>query len=182
MAQDGSKLFLIHNHWENFESILRSKMPLILVAGRPCTGKTTIATQIKQHYESEGIFEEVILINEEGLSLSKTTSYSTANHEKALRGALKSGMEHALVKPNRLVILDALNYIKGYRYEIYCTTRTARTPHSVVWVTATEDEAKSRNTQRREEGGNSYEDALYAILPHLLEYSFIYLFAIIPDM
>lgn len=133
-------------------------MPLIIVAGRPCTGKSTIANQIKDYYESESIFEEVILINEESLSLSKTLSYSTSNHEKALRGALKSAMEHALVKPNRLVILDALNYIKGYRYEIYCTTRTARTPHCIVWVSATEQEAKSRNVIRRETGGDSYDD------------------------
>lgn len=140
-------------------------MPLIIVAGRPCVGKTTVANRIKAHFEAENIFEEVVLINEESLSLSKTLSYSTSNHEKSLRGALKSAMEHALVKSNRLVILDALNYIKGYRYEIYCTTRTARTPHCIVWVGSTEEEAKARNSDRRgEEGGNSYDDFMYEII------------------
>lgn len=135
-------------------------MPLIIVAGRPCTGKTKIANQIKEHFEAENLFEEVVLVNEESLALPKVQSYSTSNHEKALRGALKSAMEHALVKPNRLVILDALNYIKGYRYEIYCTTRTARTPHCIVWVSCSENEAKERNSIRREQGGDSYDDTM----------------------
>lgn len=133
-------------------------MPLIVVTGRPCTGKTTIATRVKEFFEAQEVFEDVILINEESLSLSKTLSYSTSNHEKDLRGALKSAMEHALIRPNRVVILDALNYIKGYRYEIYCTARTARTPHCVLWVGSTEQEGKERNELRRSAGVNTYDD------------------------
>jgi hypothetical protein len=35
-----------------------------------------------------------------------------------------------------VVVLDSLNYIKGFRYELYCSARTFRTPHCVVWVAA----------------------------------------------
>lgn len=50
------------------------------------------------------------------------------------RGFLKSNVEKHL-NQNDIVILDSLNYIKGFRYEIFCLARTAKTPHCVVnWL------------------------------------------------
>lgn len=40
-------------------------------------------------------------------------------------------MERHLSKET-VVILDSLNYIKGYRYELYCIARALRTPNCVV--------------------------------------------------
>lgn len=65
-----------------------------------------------------------------------------------------------------LVILDSLNYIKGYRYELYCISKAAGERHGVIWImgsssdgdanrtvgaTSVSDElAKTRNRQRRD--------------------------------
>lgn len=51
--------------------------------------------------------------------------------EKITRGGLKSGVNHAL-NAKTLVILDSLNYIKGFRYELYCSARSEGTQHCVV--------------------------------------------------
>ena len=32
------------------------------------------------------------------------------------------------------VIIDSLNYIKGFRYELYCIARSIRSPHCVCWT------------------------------------------------
>ena len=46
------------------------------------------------------------------------------------------------------MILDSLNYIKGYRYEIYCISRTQRTPHCVVWIQSDDVTAVQWNESR----------------------------------
>ncbi|KAL3234171.1 hypothetical protein MRX96_022690 [Rhipicephalus microplus] len=88
------------------------------------------------------------------LNLSRTTKglerndvYTDAAREKQLRDQLKSDVARLLSR-DRLVILDAPNYIKGYRYELYCLVRGARTNHCVVQVLATQDQCKQWNAQR----------------------------------
>ena len=41
----------------------------------------------------------------------------------ACSGSLKSAVDHRL-SAESVVVLDSLNYIKGFRYELYCSTRT----------------------------------------------------------
>lgn len=141
------------------ESII---MPLIIVTGRPCTGKTTFASQLRDYLVASGK-EHVVLLNEESLNLNKIESYQSATKEKVLRGAIKSAADHALTT-STYVIVDSLNYIKGYRYELYCTSRTVRTPHCVVWVAASEDTAAAWNRERLERGSDGYEESVFADL------------------
>ena len=49
----------------------------------------------------------------------------------------------------RLVILDSLNYIKGFRYEIHCIARASGQRHGVVWVLNDPDRCLEWNDQRR---------------------------------
>jgi tRNA uridine 5-carbamoylmethylation protein Kti12 len=56
--------------------------------------------------------------------------------EKELRGSLKSEVQK-LVSKETLIILDSLNYIKGYRYELYCVSKLCQTPQCVVCVDTT---------------------------------------------
>ena len=51
--------------------------------------------------------------------------------EKETRGALRAAVDHAL-DGHTVVVLDSLNYIKGLRYQLYCTARTEPTQHCVV--------------------------------------------------
>ncbi len=131
-------------------------MPLIIVSGRPCVGKTTFAEKLKEYIIAQG-YKNVILINEESLRLVKAEGYANSNKEKDIRGALKSAVDHALT-PNAFVILDSLNYIKGFRYELYCQARTNRSTHCVVWVGSDEETAIKRNKDRKEQGTDGYDD------------------------
>jgi protein KTI12 len=47
------------------------------------------------------------------------------------RGFLKSNVEKELSK-EKVIIFDSLNYIKGYRYEMYCLARAVKTTNCVV--------------------------------------------------
>jgi len=57
--------------------------------------------------------------------------YSDAAEERKSRGALQAAVERALNKRD-VVIADAGNYIKGFRYQLYCIARALSTPHCVV--------------------------------------------------
>ncbi len=75
---------------------------------------------------------EVQIINEEALGFNKAEYYKDAASEKILRGSLRSNVEK-YIDQKRVVILDSLNYIKGYRYELYCLARNAMTNLMVVF-------------------------------------------------
>lgn len=79
--------------------------------------------------------------------LARNDVYTDAAREKQLRDRLKSDVARLLSR-DRLVILDAPNYIKGYRYELYCLVRGARTNHCVVQVLATQDQCIQWNAER----------------------------------
>ena len=49
----------------------------------------------------------------------------------------------------RLVILDSLNYIKGFRYEIHCIAKASGQRHGVVWVLNDPDVCLEWNDGRR---------------------------------
>ena len=50
-------------------------MPLIVMVGIPCSGKTTRAHQIQAHFKEKE--KDVIIINEESLALNKNEYYSS---------------------------------------------------------------------------------------------------------
>ncbi|ELR16725.1 Chromatin associated protein [Acanthamoeba castellanii str. Neff] len=68
---------------------------------------------------------------------------------KNLRAGLKAGVERFLSK-DCVVILDSMNYIKGYRYELYCIARAQRTPNCVIWFDVPLDTALEWNEGRGE--------------------------------
>lgn len=103
---------------------------------------------------------QVELINEESLSILKKDGYASSANEKETRGCLKSATEHNLGKDS-FVIVDSLNYIKGYRYELYCAARTSRIPHCVLWVTAPQSCSDQWNQQRIDEGKDAYSMETY---------------------
>jgi len=46
---------------------------------------------------------------------------------------LMSSVERLLNK-DTVVIADAMNYIKGFRYQLYCLAKQLRTPHCIVRI------------------------------------------------
>ncbi|KAK7891564.1 hypothetical protein WMY93_023527 [Mugilogobius chulae] len=72
---------------------------------------------------------------------------SDSQKEKDARGALKAEVERKVNKDD-IVILDSLNYIKGYRYELFCLIKHAQTPHCLVYCLTSPEVSSKWNSQR----------------------------------
>jgi protein KTI12 len=156
----------VRQRWRNafkteYETIAIA-MPLVVVCGNPCTGKTTFSLKLEAYLKKQGV-TNIEIINDESLGLEKNSSYANSFNEKTSRGTLKSAVDHKL-SADRYVIVDSLNYIKGYRYELYCTARSFRTPHCVVWVecpTVISDEWNSTKNSYKSEMYSTFTISLY---------------------
>lgn len=82
--------------------------------------------------------------------------YTSAKEEKTARAEEFSAIKRALSK-DVIVIADGLNYIKGYRYQIWCEAKAAGTRCCVVHVAAREDECKAWNNERLKAAGREDE-------------------------
>lgn len=130
-------------------------MPLIVVCGFPCSGKTRFTRELASFLASHGC-GAVEIVNEESEGILKAQCFASSAAEKAARGVIKSAVNHKLNKDN-YVIVDSLNYIKGYRYELYCIARSMRTTHCVCWVQAHNSDSNIWNQTRLSEGSDGYE-------------------------
>ena len=57
--------------------------------------------------------------------------YQEAKAEKNARAMQYSTIKR-LLSQNAIVIADGLNYIKGFRYQLYCEAKAVKTPSCVV--------------------------------------------------
>ena len=57
--------------------------------------------------------------------------YRTAKAEKDARAEEYSAVKRLLSRDD-IVIADGLNYIKGFRYQLYCEAKALQTPSCVV--------------------------------------------------
>ena len=73
---------------------------------------------------------KIHLVNDESLGISRSV-YHTARAEKDARAEEMSAVKRFLGKDS-IVIADGLNYIKGYRYQLYCEAKALQTPSCVV--------------------------------------------------
>lgn len=129
-----------------------------MISGFPCSGKTTRATQIhdffvskiaeaqaalKSHSPSAAASDttasenarnariRVHIVNgHEGLGIDREV-YKEARSEKNARAAEYSAVKR-LLSQDDVVIADGPNYIKGYRYQLYCEAKAVLTPSCVV--------------------------------------------------
>ena len=118
-----------------------------------------LSARAKEH--KSNLIKKVIIINEQLARPDKTTQecYSSPTEEKLTRAALKSEFDkHVLGDPSTLVILDSLNYIKGFRYELHCISKASGEKHGVVWLICSEEVAKKWNEKRSNDDRNKYSD------------------------
>ncbi|CAK40307.1 uncharacterized protein An09g04530 [Aspergillus niger] len=113
-------------------------MPLIVLTGYPCSGLTYRAHQLATQLEET----QTELFNTGALPSSKPrykihvvpthdpshprTVYDHARTEKETRGVAYARAKRALGKDS-FVILDGMNYIKGYRYQLWCEAKALGT-------------------------------------------------------
>eukprot|EP00054_Salpingoeca_dolichothecata_P013218 m.73684 g.73684 ORF g.73684 m.73684 type:complete len:272 (-) comp20362_c0_seq2:185-1000(-) len=121
-------------------------MPLIILCGFPCSGKTRFATKLVEHLTAAE--KKVHVVSDHSLAIDPNQAYSSANEEKKARAALKAAVERFISK-DVYVIADSLNYIKGFRYELYCIARHLKTPHCVVHAASSVNECRTWNEEHK---------------------------------
>ncbi|KAJ6231572.1 protein kti12 [Anaeramoeba flamelloides] len=122
-------------------------MPLILISGLPCSGKTTLANKLKAKFEKQ---MRVEVINIEKLGLDRNKCHFDLKSEIQFRGSFKSTVNRAL-SGNTLVIADGINGIKGFRYELYCSARELGTTFCLLYCTTSPEIVREWNNTREEE-------------------------------
>ncbi|KAL0239194.1 hypothetical protein PCE1_004885 [Barthelona sp. PCE] len=123
-------------------------MPFITVCGYPRSGKTTVATQIKEFFEERG--HNVSLINAESLNVD---SFDLTN-EFSLNFALRSAAETQMVNGESFCIVDSNNFIKGFRYELFCVARAVSSTFCTVFC---DSEYKDEPESFPEDEADRYE-------------------------
>jgi protein KTI12 len=123
-------------------------MPLVIFSGLPSSGKTTRALQLQKELESKIASSprkfKIHVISDDTLGINREVYRGTlaqikrhlrtidAKSEKAARGTFYSAIQRVLSKDN-IVIADGMNYIKGFRYQLFCEAKAQSTPHCVVF-------------------------------------------------
>ncbi|TPX37166.1 hypothetical protein SmJEL517_g00890 [Synchytrium microbalum] len=142
-------------------------MPLVLMCGMPCTGKSTRAQQLQAWLEdyvaknssemaAQGVvIKQVVILSDDVAEIDKFKTYASASEEKNCRASLYSAIERLLSRET-IVISDWMNYIKGYRYQLYCSSKTMATPHCILYCGTPVETARAWNTARSD---NSYDAA-----------------------
>uniref|UniRef100_A0A671XRF3 Protein KTI12 homolog n=1 Tax=Sparus aurata TaxID=8175 RepID=A0A671XRF3_SPAAU len=121
-------------------------MPLVVMCGYPCSGKTRRAEELKVYFE-QSCDRKVHVVGDGGLDVDKNTVYGDSQKEKNVRASLKAAVERKVGKDD-IVILDSLNYIKGYRYELFCLIKHAQTPHCLVYCLTSDEVSSTWNANR----------------------------------
>lgn len=140
---------------------------LIIITGLPTSGKSTRAAQLHAYlagriaalpptpsqppYRLHLISDETQDIPRAVYDLSPSqlpAHVRSANaSEKDARAALYGAVKRVL-SPRDIVVLDGLNYIKGWRYQLFCEAKNARTPSAVLQVGCSQERAREVNEAR----------------------------------
>lgn len=52
-------------------------MPLVIVTGRPCTGKSTVAAALAERLRKADPSKAVVVLNDESLGIAKAAAYAS---------------------------------------------------------------------------------------------------------
>ncbi|KAF2725773.1 chromatin associated protein KTI12, partial [Polychaeton citri CBS 116435] len=137
-------------------------MPLILISGFPSSGKTYRSEQIIKFFEkqvsesSDPRVKKIKIhhIHDQNLGLSRDV-YAAARPEKDARATFSSAIKRVLSKDD-VVVADGMNYIKGFRYQLYCEAKAVQTPNCVVHVGTPADKCREINDEALKSGSGGY--------------------------
>eukprot|EP00850_Spirogloea_muscicola_P021040 SM000234S07900 [mRNA] locus=s234:200854:203013:+ [translate_table: standard] len=132
-------------------------MALVVVCGQPCSGKTRAADALAAALRAAcPAPPRLHLLADARLHLpDRNANHRDAASEKVLRGALRSEADRA-VSRDTIVIVDSLNAIKGYRYELWCLARAAGVRYCLVHCDVPAEVARTWNEARRQRGEPHY--------------------------
>nr|CAG4641884.1 EOG090X0A11 [Eurycercus lamellatus] len=135
-------------------------MPLIIFTGYPASGKSIRAQQLVDYF-TKFTSHKVELLSENVFARCRNDVHSDSAKEKELRSTIKSEMQR-LINQDTVLILDGGNYIKGYRYELYCVSKSNKTTQCTLHCDTNVEQAWEQNLNRSESNRYSREifDAL----------------------
>ncbi|KAK2353754.1 protein KTI12 protein [Trifolium repens] len=144
-------------------------MALVVICGQPCSGKSKAALCLAEALkQSSELKYQVRIIDEASFHLDRNQSYANMPSEKNLRGVLRSEVDRSLSK-DTVIIVDSLNNIKGYRYELWCLARAAGIRYCVFYCDVEDNDCRKWNQERREKGEDNYDDVIFEDLVRRFE-------------
>ena len=123
-------------------------MALVTIVGYPCSGKSRRSAQLASAFEARlsdpnytGPTLKLITVSDDSLHVPRSVydgprllhlprrvpadaSWSDSVAEKSGRANLFAAVTRSLAA-DTIVICDSVNYIKGFRYQMYCAAREA---------------------------------------------------------
>ncbi|EEF50764.1 protein KTI12 homolog [Ricinus communis] len=143
-------------------------MALVVICGQPCSGKSLAAVCLAKALKESDSKLTTRIIDEASFHLDRNQSYANMPAEKNLRGVLRSEVDRS-VSRDSIIIVDSLNSIKGYRYELWCLARAAGIRYCVLFCDVQETQCRKWNEQRREKEEGAYDDAIFEDLVRRFE-------------
>lgn len=143
-------------------------MALVVICGQPCSGKSTAATCLSEALKDSESQVTVRVINETSLHLDRNQSYANMTVEKNVRGVLRSEVDRSVSKDS-IIIVDSLNSIKGYRYELWCLARAAGVRYCVLYCDVDDTECRKWNGDRKDKGEVTYDENIFEDLVRRFE-------------
>lgn len=158
-------------------------MSLILLCGRPASGKSTVAAALRSHLNDQN--QDTIIVTDgddhiqpvpnvattDQTAAKETTRakmYQDSSTEKKTRSRLRAATERTLNK-SQVTICDSLNYIKGYRYELFCIAKTTGLNYAVIYCNTPESDCLEHDKSRQISGEDAYGETLCAALMQRFE-------------
>ena len=144
---------------------------LIVMCGKPSSGKTKTVRELAERLELE-VETEVVVADEAGVNArTRDEAYENATTEKMIRGALRSEVDRVLHTSGPCVILDSMNAIKGFRYELWCAARAVAARYCVVYVESSDERCTELNRARRDDDRkDSYSEEILRDLCYRFEH------------
>ncbi|KAF1343727.1 chromatin associated protein KTI12 [Delphinella strobiligena] len=142
-------------------------MPLILISGYPSSGKTYRSKQLVDFFNQKISSSDdpritklkVFHHNDQNLGLDRN-AYAAARSEKDARATFSSAIKRDLTR-NAIVVADGMNYIKGFRYQLYCEAKAQTTPSCVVQIGTPLGKCREQNEKALKDGTGGYESDLF---------------------
>jgi protein KTI12 len=93
-------------------------------------------------------------IDDDALGLTRDV-YATARSEKDARATFSSAIKRLLSR-DTIVVADGMNYIKGFRYQLYCEAKAVQTTNCIVHVGTPPEKCRDFNEQRLRASSPAY--------------------------
>lgn len=148
-------------------STLTAPSQLILISGYPSSGKTHRSNQLLAYFtdrissSTDPRTSKLKLhhLTDQNLGLDRDV-YTAARSEKDARATLSSAIKRHLTA-NDVVVVDAMNYIKGFRYQMFCEAKAQRTPSCVVHIGTRVEKCREMNEKALADGSGGYAPELF---------------------